>query len=255
MNGKKIYLALQAILCILLVALLSAAAIEICQEGILRRASQPMEPIFTLQAVSERLSRLAPLIVISVLISAVGIFLGIKDEKRNQPFSDPVLKKNLLLSGSSVPGKEAVQAHKHPIPARWVGWALFGLCMVPVLVYLLSAEHFPEDNLEYMFASLAAVVFPWTGLGILCLCFVGMIEDRSALRKAEEMVSLQKSIPASGKDSLPRKRKKSFCSGSAVQGVLLLAAFVFILLGFLNGSLQDMLYKAINICTECIGLG
>ena len=30
---------------------------------------------------------------------------------------------------------------------------------------------------------------------------------------------------------------------------------VFIVIGMFNGGMDDVLYKAINICTECIGLG
>jgi hypothetical protein len=32
-------------------------------------------------------------------------------------------------------------------------------------------------------------------------------------------------------------------------------ALCLIVLGVLNGSMQDVLQKAIRICTECIGLG
>ena len=40
-----------------------------------------------------------------------------------------------------------------------------------------------------------------------------------------------------------------------VQILLYLLAAAFILLGVLNGGWYDVLVKAINICTECIGLG
>ena len=40
-----------------------------------------------------------------------------------------------------------------------------------------------------------------------------------------------------------------------VRAVLVSAAFVLILVGIANGSATDVLYKAANICTECIGLG
>ena len=36
---------------------------------------------------------------------------------------------------------------------------------------------------------------------------------------------------------------------------LLVAALLFVVLGVMNGGLYDVLVKAINICTECIGLG
>ena len=42
---------------------------------------------------------------------------------------------------------------------------------------------------------------------------------------------------------------------SLIRAVLLAAALLFILLGVMNGGLYDVLVKAINICTECIGLG
>ncbi len=37
--------------------------------------------------------------------------------------------------------------------------------------------------------------------------------------------------------------------------ILFAAALVFLVLGIRNGGLRDVLIKAINICTECIGLG
>lgn len=37
-------------------------------------------------------------------------------------------------------------------------------------------------------------------------------------------------------------------------GLLVLAAG-FVVLGVLNGGLRDVLMKAVNLCTECIGLG
>ena len=41
----------------------------------------------------------------------------------------------------------------------------------------------------------------------------------------------------------------------SVRLLLLAVAVVFIVLGVMNGGLRDVLVKAINICTECIGLG
>ena len=40
-----------------------------------------------------------------------------------------------------------------------------------------------------------------------------------------------------------------------IQAVILAAAIVFIIAGVFNGSARDVLYKAITICTECVGLG
>lgn len=37
--------------------------------------------------------------------------------------------------------------------------------------------------------------------------------------------------------------------------LLYAAALLLIVAGILNGGMRDVLIKAINICTECIGLG
>ena len=42
---------------------------------------------------------------------------------------------------------------------------------------------------------------------------------------------------------------------NAVRLILFAAALVLLVLGVRNGGLRDVLFKAINICTECIGLG
>ena len=49
--------------------------------------------------------------------------------------------------------------------------------------------------------------------------------------------------------SRPRKFSKT------LQILLLIAAVGFIVAGVFNGSARDVLYKAVNICTECVGLG
>ena len=40
-----------------------------------------------------------------------------------------------------------------------------------------------------------------------------------------------------------------------VSMMLFSIALLFILIGIINGGMKDVLIKAINICTECIGLG
>ena len=41
----------------------------------------------------------------------------------------------------------------------------------------------------------------------------------------------------------------------AVKIAVLVAAVIFVIAGIRNGSMEDTLIKAINICTECVGLG
>lgn len=41
----------------------------------------------------------------------------------------------------------------------------------------------------------------------------------------------------------------------AARAAVLIIAVLFVIAGILNGSMEDMFIKAVNICSECIGLG
>ena len=59
--------------------------------------------------------------------------------------------------------------------------------------------------------------------------------------------------------TVPITAGKQKCPDSKKQHMIRIALFslaaLFILLGVMNGGWYDVLVKAINICTECIGLG
>ena len=68
------------------------------------------------------------------------------------------------------------------------------------------------------------------------------------------------------KQDLPVKdveMKKNTSEGESVKRgkdkiirlVILAVALIFIVIGILNGSARDVLFKAVTICTECVGLG
>lgn len=55
------------------------------------------------------------------------------------------------------------------------------------------------------------------------------------------------------KPASPAEKKPAYIP--IIRMIVLILAVVFIIAGIYNGSMQDVLYKAIKICTECIGLG
>ena len=146
MNKSRVYLILQAVVCVALAALLAVSAVSICREGMARRALDPLASIYTPQIVARRLAAMAPLFFAGLGLLIAGLALGIRDE------------------GGEKPVKGAYFARAAGQPAR------------------------------------------------------------------------------------PKKQR-------AVQSAILALAAALIVAGVLNGSARDVLYKAITICTECVGLG
>lgn len=54
---------------------------------------------------------------------------------------------------------------------------------------------------------------------------------------------------------MKREKEKPVSSKSSVRILLYVIAAFFVILGIFNHGMRDVLVKAINICTECIGLG
>ena len=61
MMRSKVHLALQAVVCIALLILLSVLAVEIYREDSAHKAADPMENIYTLERVTGKFAPIAPL--------------------------------------------------------------------------------------------------------------------------------------------------------------------------------------------------
>ena len=259
MTRTRIYLILQAVLCVLLVFLLSASAMTIYREGAARKAEHPLEPVYTREIVEEKAAPIAPLFFVSIGLLAAGLVLGIKDENANKAVEDPEIKRNSIAARVVKPSDAMRRAQREQ--KRWLltGWGAFTLCMLPILFYIIDPAHFPQEDLEGMFLNLALVIFPWAivGLGALAVCF--WMREKYILREteaAQERLKEEKEAgirPETKAASLPKSIVKK--SIGALQTMLIIIAIGFIIAGVSSGSARDVLYKAINICTECVGLG
>ena len=98
-------------------------------------------------------------------------------------------------------------------------------------------------------------------LSVLCsyLCLASVKREAEACKRllamrAESPVApVEGALGGSRRQPLSEEKKKTVTR--IVQGVLLALAVALILLGVLNGGIDDVLGKAVRICTECIGLG
>ena len=142
MDRKKVFLIIQSVLYILLAVLLIAAVIGIYRKGIAVKADDVLAWIFSREKIAESFRLIRPLFYITIVVSAVGLILGIKDEKGLKP-----------VKGGRI---------QNPVPS---------------------------------------------------------------------------------------------VQGKTLMVILLIAAVCLLAAGVFNGSARDVLGKAVNVCTECIGLG
>ena len=252
MTRTRLFLIVQAVLCVLTVVLLSAGAVGLLREGTALRAEDPLRPIFTKEAVRERLAPGAAVLLVSLGLTAAGLLLSVRDERADRPVRDEELARDLLAARTAAPPPVARKERALQKRLLWLGRAGFAACLVPVALYLLRDEHFPPDKLEDMFFGLLWVLVPCLAAGICCLAVSGALRNRSLTRERKALSGLPKAEgarPPAMAAGMPEGRKK------AVRGAVLIAAAALIVLGIFNGSALDVLYKAIKICTECIGLG
>ncbi len=135
---------------------------------------------------------------------------------------------------------------------RIVLWSAVGcvclLCAGMAGRFLLDWRNFASRDLEPVIKQLAISVFPWIGLAFAGL----MVGEEGERRLQQEELVLRREAP---KKKPEPKNEKSQNTANVARLLLLGVAVALIVLGIRNGGMFDVLVKAINICTECIGLG
>ena len=254
MTRTKVYLIIQAALCVLLVAMLSVSAVSIYREGAARKAEHPLEPIYTREIAAERFAPIAPVCFIAIGLMVAGLVLGAKDEGAEKPVRDAERARDLIVARVVEPSDAMRAARRKQDRLLWIGRGACAACMVPLVIYMTDPAHFPLQDLEGMFLDLIKAFLPWTAAGIGALAVTSVLRERYVL---EETEAAQARIGAEKESGLAPKKAQTPRAGNVgmIQMLLIAAAIILIIVGAFNGSARDVLYKAINICTECVGLG
>ncbi len=257
MTEKKLYLTVQSVLCVLLVILLAVSAASIYREGQARKTENPMEWIYTREAVGEKFKPIAPLFFGAIGLTVAGWILAVKDENADKPVKDVELTRDLMAARVATPSEQMKKERQTQRRASLAGWLCFLLCMVPIAIYVANGEHFPEGDLEGMIASLTLHSVPWIILGLGCLVVSTVLQEKSMLRETEAATLRLKEEKEAGVRTEPKAvgAGKNRKAKRVLQVVVALAAVVFLILGVCNGSAKAVHTKAANICTECVGLG
>ena len=256
MNKKKIFLIAQSLLCAALVVMLILAALGIWREGLALKAADPLSWIYTRDRAAAALGPVLPLLILGLVMTAVGLVLGSRDENAEKPVQDTECLRDLTVSRvASASAEMRAERTKQKMFLRG-GWAVFALCMVPVLLYITTGSHFPNGDLEPVFLALVGHVLPWIAIGLAALMVSTVLQEKSMRREIEAAKAQLRQEKAGGvKPEAAEKKPDRSGAVRLLRIALLVLAVVLIAAGVFNGSARDVFGKAVKICTECVGLG
>lgn len=208
-----------------------------------------ISPVYSREIVSSRFEAFAPVFFGYLVLVVAGLLLQAAASERPRPKAAFLAEDRLRIlyaNAEQIPSEAAAEQRR-----RRTVWLIAGavilLCAVFSGVYLFNPENFSSLDLEKVVGSMVLHVAPWVAVGLAAAAAAVILNSQSILREVEILKSVPKKQaeqPAEKKSLVPPLRL-----------ALLAVAVVFIALGVTNGGLWDVLVKAINICTECIGLG
>ncbi len=242
--------------------------------------------VFSRERVGERLSKIAPALGIWIVMIIVGFVLWeVFPEPKRKPQKPDVrytlyrLKKRMPANaeGDLQSSFEAVNRERLILKILWLAVAAVGAGVaIYTIVYLATPSNFPavENNSEPVF-DMVKHVMPAVAAAFACALGVAVYEGVSAKKQLEHVRKLIKgATPAPVKPNPVRVklvgkaenskffafllRSWDFVSAHRIAIIRVIVGCVavsFVIAGACNGSMRDLLDKAIKICTECIGLG
>lgn len=127
-----------------------------------------------------------------------------------------------------------------------------GLCLIAACVCIYSSGDHPFSR-EIVAETFSKIAFPiYLCVGMIVISILMEIIFFATGMLPQDKKSTKKTNPSSktSSEELKKTRKQSLPR----LAILFVAVFCFVY-GLLTGGTADVLTKAINICTECIGLG
>ena len=137
--------------------------------------------------------------------------------------------------------------------AMIINIVVVSICSIMSLGYLLNVKHFDSSgDLTNQAIQMGIHLLPWVIIAFGSMIVTTIYEEISSKKSIELVKNV---IKNNGKKEAVKYKDKNQLGINIARGVLIGVSVVLIVVGIFDGSAEDVLQKAINICTECIGLG
>lgn len=130
---------------------------------------------------------------------------------------------------------------------------VIAVCCVVFLIYALNSSNYDNSDINSSVINAMWVLLPCLGVTLIASVAAEVFRGKSFQRET----LLVTKLPALKSDSTDSRfdKSKSDIKISVVRCAVLLLSIAILIYGFATGGVYDVLTKAVNICTECIGLG
>ena len=255
MRKKRILPTAVTVLTLLLCAALCLSALSLYREGTARRAeTSASEPVFTAEGAGRQLLRVAPLAALWLAAAAAAAVTG-HTASASPAAQDPDTALRLLEARVSELPEAARKERGLRRRNGLLCAAALVLCAGWALLWLLDRSHFESWDLEAVMGAMLLHTVPPAVLAFAAMYLRARADDASRNR---EIVLLREQVrrqPPESARPVPVSAVSETRGRRVLRAALYAAAVLLVVLGICNGGLRDVFVKAVNICTECIGLG
>ena len=220
---------------------------------------------FTAENISNAFSKIAIPIYATAVLALLGLAFTVfgpqKDESckstQNKKKTAERLEKKLDISlCSNEISQEIKNAKKRILVSRTIFVSISVIALLPALIYVISPSSYTMEYNESIIRACLCIL-PCVLVSATAQFILSYLDNANY----DKLISAQKLAIASGAKKASSDIDTSR-TGNASKRIILISrvavlvlAVVFIIDGITNGGFSDVLIKAINICTECIGLG
>ena len=217
---------------------------------------------FTAENIAAEFSKIAVVVWITVAMVAIGAILALILPGEKAKLRATVDKKAILarlsrridLDALSDEVYEKLDTEKFLCKAlRIEAIEIIAMAAIAGLVYILNPDNFTADH-DASVLRACVLILPLTFFSLGIALAYTLIESASINRQLTLVKSAMAAAGSKTADTVCKKEASPWLA-TGIRIAVAVVAIAFIILGIFNGGIADVLAKAINICTECIGLG
>ena len=217
--------------------------------------------IFTREAVADAFSPIAGPVYLCLILVLLGFplywLLPVEESKAKPSRQNRVILQRLHgktdLDSCSEALRRSVNTEEHSRKLySTVTLTLLAATTVIFLAYVLTGDRFLLPDITTSMKQAMLVLLPCIAVTFGYGIFAHYHNEKSVLREIDLMKQAAKEAPH---PSEPKAEPSVKMNLNTLRAAILLLAVAVLLFGYFTGGTADVLTKAINICTECVGLG